>query len=208
MADNRDLASLTGNCAADEVTYSGDTAVVQLMRLVGVTGSEGSKTVTEVMGTAGSPGTAVVTIQGVGSGTAVPVSIASVPSHAVTNAGTFAVQNTAATVSSTSHAVLAASTNATSVKGSAGTLYSASVYNKSATPFYLKFYNKATSPTVGTDTPILVIGVEAGTAQHVQLPQGGLAFGTGIAYAVTGGIANADTTAVAASDGVVGLIYA
>lgn len=45
MADNRDLAALTGNAACDEVTYSGDTAVVQLMRLVDVTGSEGSKTV-------------------------------------------------------------------------------------------------------------------------------------------------------------------
>src|SRR6185312_14649884 len=35
-------------------------------------------------------------IEGVASGTAVPVSIASVPSHAVTNAGTFAVQATEA----------------------------------------------------------------------------------------------------------------
>lgn len=47
MADNRDLASLTGNCAADEVTYSGDTAVVQLMRPVMVTGAEGAKSVVE-----------------------------------------------------------------------------------------------------------------------------------------------------------------
>jgi hypothetical protein len=40
-------------------------------------------------------------IEGVASGTAVPVSIASVPSHAVTNAGTFAVQNNAATPAGT-----------------------------------------------------------------------------------------------------------
>lgn len=50
MADNRDLAALTGNCAADEVTYSGDTALVQLMKLVFIAGSEGSKTVVDWAG--------------------------------------------------------------------------------------------------------------------------------------------------------------
>jgi cell wall-associated NlpC family hydrolase len=45
MADNRDLAALTGNAACDEATYSGDTAVVQLVKPVFVTGSEGSKTI-------------------------------------------------------------------------------------------------------------------------------------------------------------------
>lgn len=43
-------------------------------------------------GTAGTPAGGVVSVQGVASGTALPVSLASVPSHAVTNAGTFAVQ--------------------------------------------------------------------------------------------------------------------
>ena len=99
MADNVafTVTGATYTAATDKVTYSGDANVdVQLVRLVGVTGAEGSKTVTEVMGTAGSPGTAVLTIQGVASGTAVPVSIASVPSHAVTNAGTFVVQENGA----------------------------------------------------------------------------------------------------------------
>ncbi len=48
MADNRNLAALTGNVAADEVTYSGDTTVVQLVRLVVVAGAEGSKTLSEI----------------------------------------------------------------------------------------------------------------------------------------------------------------
>lgn len=47
MADNRDLANLTGNVAADEVTYSGDTALAQIVRPAYVTGSEGSKTVVD-----------------------------------------------------------------------------------------------------------------------------------------------------------------
>lgn len=46
------------------------------------------------LGTAGSASTDVITIQGIASGTVVPISVASIPSHAVTNAGTFAVQCT------------------------------------------------------------------------------------------------------------------
>ena len=53
------------------------------------------------LGTAGSPSSDVITVQGSGSGTALPVSITTVPSHAVTNAGTFAVQNNAATPAGT-----------------------------------------------------------------------------------------------------------
>lgn len=46
MADNVSMGSTTALVAADEVSYSGDTSQVQLMRLVGMTGAEGSKTVT------------------------------------------------------------------------------------------------------------------------------------------------------------------
>lgn len=48
------------------------------------------------LGTAGSASTDVITIQGIASGTVVPISVATIPSHAVTNAGTFAVQATEA----------------------------------------------------------------------------------------------------------------
>lgn len=44
------------------------------------------------LGTAGSSSADVISVQGIASGTAMPVSLASVPSHAVTNAGTFATQ--------------------------------------------------------------------------------------------------------------------
>jgi len=50
MADNVTLPAATGKAASDEVTYSGDaTAQVQLVRIVSVTGAEGSKTVQEVV---------------------------------------------------------------------------------------------------------------------------------------------------------------
>lgn len=48
MADNASLPPSGVNAATDEVSYSGDTAHVQLMRLVGTTGSEGSKTVVSI----------------------------------------------------------------------------------------------------------------------------------------------------------------
>lgn len=48
------------------------------------------------LGTAGASSTDVISVQGIASGTALPVSIASVPSHAVTNAGTFVVQENGA----------------------------------------------------------------------------------------------------------------
>jgi hypothetical protein len=56
----------------------------------------------------------------------------------------------------------AASTNATSLKASAGQAYSIDVFNVAAYPVYLKLYNKASAPTVGTDTPIATIPVPAG----------------------------------------------
>jgi len=50
MADNTPLESNASRLAAsDQVTYSGDSADVQLVRVVGVTGSEGSKVVSEVV---------------------------------------------------------------------------------------------------------------------------------------------------------------
>lgn len=53
MSDNVGYTPGTGaTVSADEVTYSGDTSLVQLMRPVLVTGSEGSKTVVELPGDA------------------------------------------------------------------------------------------------------------------------------------------------------------
>ena len=49
MADNVTFTTPSFTAAADEVTYSGDTSKVQLMRLVHVSGSEGSKTLTELV---------------------------------------------------------------------------------------------------------------------------------------------------------------
>lgn len=74
MADNAPLPLATGstrNAATDQVTHSGDTADVQLVRVVEVTGAEGSKTVISpnaVISTANSS-TALLLLNGTFTGT-------------------------------------------------------------------------------------------------------------------------------------------
>lgn len=106
--------------------------------------------------------------------------------------------------------ISAATTNATSVKGSAGTLYMLTVFSTNAAARYAKFYNKATAPTVGTDIPVLVFTVPGNTAGSgfvVPIPSQGIAFSTGIAFALTTGAADNDTGAVALNEIVVSYAY-
>ncbi len=110
----------------------------------------------------------------------------------------------------------AATTNATSAKASAGRLYGGQIANFSTSPRYLKLYNKASAPTVGTDSPALTIvlpgAASASTPVTVSINQAltgdlGVLFTTGIAFAVTGAVADSDTTAIAAGDVLVNLLY-
>lgn len=96
----------------------------------------------------------------------------------------------------------AASVNATSAKASAGTVFTISGYNAAAAVRYLKLYNKASAPTVGTDTPFVTLALPATTAFNIDLH--GLQFSTGIAYGLTTGAADNNTSALTAAD-VVGL---
>lgn len=106
----------------------------------------------------------------------------------------------------THHLVSAASTNATSVKASAGTIGLITVSNKNAAPVYFKLYNKASAPTVGTDTPVMTVLVPTNGTVVVPHPTG-LRLSTGIAYALTTGLAVADTGAVTAGDVAVHISY-
>lgn len=149
-----------------------------------------------------------------------PVSIASMPSTPVT--GTFwqATQPVSGTVTANLSAgvsggatpyklISAATTNATSVKGSAGQIYAIQVYNINAAVRYLKLYDKATAPTVGTDVPVKVIAIPgsttgAGSNFNINV---GSAFTNGIALAITTGIADTDIGAVAANEIIVNIDY-
>ena len=93
----------------------------------------------------------------------------------------------------------AATTNATSIKASAGTLASMQCSNTGAAVAFVKLYNKASAPTVGTDVPILTISVAANGLVNVLDAMVGYRFTTGIALAITNLGADADATAVAAA---------
>jgi len=100
----------------------------------------------------------------------------------------------------------AASTNAATVKTSAGRLYKARGYNAATSARYLKLYNKASAPTVGTDAPVVTIALAPSKEFDLDLLPIGEYFSTGIAYALTTGAADADTGALTAAD-VVGLAF-
>jgi hypothetical protein len=97
------------------------------------------------------------------------------------------------------------STNATSVKASAGTVFNMIIHNThsgggSGSSITVRFYDKATAPTVGTDVPMIIIHVASDTSKEVNFTSG-ISFTNGIAYALTGGNSLLDATAVDA-DGV------
>jgi hypothetical protein len=101
----------------------------------------------------------------------------------------------------------AATTNATSVKASAGNVFGLAVSNQSAAAKFLKIYNKASAPTVGTDIPILTVPIPVANCVALDLGYEGLRCSTGIALAITNLIADADATAVAVGDVKVWMSY-
>ena len=126
----------------------------------------------------------------------------------ITNLGAQYVAPTAHTAGGATpyRLVSAASTNATSVKASAGQIYSITAMNTNAAVRYLKLYNLATAPTVGTSTPVQVYALPPNGGVSLSLPVG-MAFSTGIALALTTGAADTDTGAVALNEIVVSLSF-
>lgn len=108
--------------------------------------------------------------------------------------------NTPLTPTAATNLTSAATTNATSVKASAGRIFVLSATNNGAAVCFLKLYNKASAPTVGTDVPVQVMSIPAnGVPLMLEFGALGLQFTTGIAYAITNLIGDADTTAIAAN---------
>lgn len=145
--------------------------------------------------------------------TALPVTDNS-GSLTVDNAGTFAVQNQAATSGgATPYYFLAAAgsnQDSTVVKASAGQVYSVCGFTVRTTPLYLKLYDKATGPT-SSDTPVHVFqlpsqGTANGAGFTMALPAG-LTFANGISFRITTGIAVSDSNAATAADCVINLGY-
>lgn len=110
---------------------------------------------------------------------------------------------------STVRVVSLATTNGANVKATAGRVYFGMAVNTTAAVKYVKFYNKATTPTVGTDTPVLTIQIPANSSMSISDAVGvyGLFCSAGIGYGITGAAADSDTTAVAAGDVILHFSY-
>jgi hypothetical protein len=115
----------------------------------------------------------------------------------VTNAGTPAAPATPYFVNS------AATTNGALVLTGSSGLQALWATNIGASAAFVKLYNKATAPTVGTDIPEMIIPVPAAVSgvpgvADVDCGFNGHRFALGLGIAITGGVADTDTTAVAA----------
>lgn len=122
----------------------------------------------------------------------------------VTNATLAA--STTVTGTAVAKVLVAASTNATLVKSTAGRVYGYHLTNTTAATKYVRLHNLTVAPTVGTSVPFLVIPIAPNSTAVVDhtIP---ISFGTGISYSITGAFADLDATAVAAGDVVGHILY-
>jgi len=148
----------------------------------------------------------------VGTLSARPMQLAPAPALSAGTAliGDVGMQVRAGTIANVSIAKVrsAASTNATSVKASAGRILRGVLTNTTASIKYVAFFNKATAPSPGADTPVFTLAIPPTTALLMGGDDFGMPFTTGIAYAITAANADLDATAVAAGDVVGHFTYA
>src|SRR5215467_3935784 len=97
--------------------------------------------------------------------------------------------------------ISAASTNLTQIKVSAGFIGYLAMTNNGASNAYVKLYDKL-NPVVGTDIPVHTFEIP-NPGSNVSLSSFGMNFSKAIALAITGGIADTDTTPVAAGQVIV-----
>ena len=140
---------------------------------------------------------ALTTVRPQPANAAAPVTIQGGTLPAVTIAGTPAVPATPFFVNS------AASTNGALVLTGTSGLSALWASNIGATAAFVKLYNKATAPTVGTDVPEMIIPLPAAVAGVPGIAEispgfNSYRFPLGLGIAITGAVADTDTTAVAA----------
>lgn len=105
----------------------------------------------------------------------------------------------------TYHLVSAGSTNASSVKASAGQLYGWYIYNSNAAARKVAFHNTAGTPSAGASIFFsLVIPPSSGANVFSAI---GIPFSTGIGITTVTGLADSDSAAVAANDLIINLFY-
>jgi hypothetical protein len=101
--------------------------------------------------------------------------------------------------------VSAASTNATNIKASAGTVNGWYIYNSNASARKIAFHNTAGTPTAGVAIYLSIV-IPGLAAANVSFPDG-ITFGTGIAITTVTGLTEIDATAVALNDLIINIYY-
>ena len=104
--------------------------------------------------------------------------------------------------------ISAATTNATNVKASSAAITNIRLTNTTVTTKYFKLYSLSAAPTVGTSVPILNFAIEPNSSQNIDFGVYPIRLGNGFSYAITGGQALLDATAVGAGDVMVNVAYA
>lgn len=107
------------------------------------------------------------------------------------------------------HLISASGTNANAVQAGNTQVFGWSICNTNASARYVKIYDKATPPTVGTDIPVATIMIPGSTSGAVvnQMSPMGIRLFTGLAFAITGGIADTDATGITANDVALNIYY-
>lgn len=102
-----------------------------------------------------------------------------------------------------------ANTNATLVKRGAGRLVSIIAVNINAAVRYLKFYDMDKVPTAGSGIPVRRYAIPASTTGlgFVITPAVPMGFSAGLAFTITGGVADNDASAISANDVILTLEY-
>lgn len=127
-------------------------------------------------------------------------------SGTVTVVSTRITPNAADGHSSTHHSISAATTNSTSVKGSAASVGVIELSNNSATACYFKLFNSATAPVVGSSTPVMTKLLPPNTSLSIT-GNSPIRLSAGLGYSITRNVAVADTTSIGANEVTVSIFY-
>jgi hypothetical protein len=103
--------------------------------------------------------------------------------------------------------ISATTTNATAVSNAPAKMTILHLVNTGDGVRFFKLYNKASAPIVGTDVPLITVGISAVSSSNFTLPAlVGIDFSIGISFAITLGAADNDTTPLTVAANVTGLI--
>lgn len=145
--------------------------------------------------------------------TGIPITgTVTVGSHAVTNAGTFAVQPGAATSGGTSQYSILSTTTAiaATVKATPGQVYGVHVYNRGTNEVFLRLYDNTTTPATTDNAAIVYRGIVPGNTAGAGVVFNltpGMAFANGIGLRVTAGVSDTDGTILAAEEVTANVMY-